>query len=900
MRTLLRALSIVIAVSALTACGGGGTGSGGGGGANEPAEGIKVNINPNETQVPANPGEVTPRRSSDFTTQVTVRVTRSDGSSVPDGTVVNMTVNPVSSGAISKLDDPETDENEFTTLFGQLDAETSGGDATFFFTSGSEPGEVTLRASADDPDTNRTITDTETIEVTEAPPDSERIQFQSTRTRLPANTAGVQPFIGSPYIAELQVSINRSDGTPVPNGEEVNFNVFPVELGAVSTLDDPETDDVNEFEVLLGAGFEEVNSGQIKLFFHAFDKPGTATVTVSYDDPDTGETIFNTFDIEIVESGSTLLPDSITFSGQDQPLYVQGSGGTTSIQFEMAVQDGAGEPVPDPEGRNNVKVELVDQGPDLGTTLSGTNFAGDAVSGRTIRLATTNGRATASLRAGSETGTQTIRVTADREDNNVQNGIDDPVSNLFDVAISDGQLFSLTLTSPDTGAIEVNGVDSGIVAEGDGETPPDGTYSLTVSALATDQRGNPVVPGKEIRFGLLDFPLNGFPSEGPGNFAISGEDGDPNEGGLRFRAPTGQFETAGGGVNIGDTLVLFAEEAPPGNASLEGSRNVDEVVNERLLRVTRKFGLNEGTGSSVDNGAEIPYAIGRARHGNIDNSARTNDKGVATVQLNYPVSQIGRTVALWAQGAGEINSEEEATTVGEVQRTSYPGLEPVVLTASPSTLPGNSTGDVLVCAEDALGSPLQGRTIVFSVGNSQGATVTVDDSTGSGSLDPTGADGCSVATVSSTGVTEGMDDIELDFSLGEASDTVLIVSSGSQVLQAIPSGFVGNGFKTVLLRYLDASGEPIENAQLDVTCEAEESSTLRVLDPPGVTDANGETTARISANVDNVDGGGGGTCTFSPAGGPPPEAIVIFTGVDLCDFSPQPAACEESDETVAE
>jgi hypothetical protein len=894
MRTLLRALSIIIAVSALTACGGGGTGSGGGGGANEPPEGLKVSINPNQTQLPANPGEVPPRRSSDFTTEVTVEVSRADGSAVPDGTIVNMTVNPVSSGAISKLDDPETEENEFTQLFGRLDAETTAGQATYFFTSGPEPGDVTLRASVDDPDTSRTSTGTQTIEVTEGPPASERIQFQATRTRLPANVANVQPFIGSPYISEIQVSINRADGTPVPNGEQVNFNVFPVELGALSTLDDPETQDVNEFVQLVGAGFEEVNSGQIKLFFHSFDKPGTATVTVSYDDPETGETIFNTLDIEIVEAGSTLLPESLTFNGQNQPLYVQGSGGDTSIQFEIIVEDGAGEPVPDPQERGNVQVELVDQGPSLGAKLTGTSFAGNPVSGGTIRLATTNGRTTASLVSGSKTGTQTVKVTADREDNNVQNGIGDPVSNLFDVAISDGQLFSLTLTSPDTGAIAVNGVESTTVVDGD--TSPNGSYSLTVSALATDQGGNPVVPGQQIQFGLVDFPLNGFPSGGPGTFAISGADGDPDEGGERFVAPTGQFRNAGGGVHVGDTLVLFAEEAPPGNARLEGSRKVNEILSNTVLRVTQSFDLNEGSGSSTDNGPEIPYAIGRAKHGNIDNSARTNDKGVASVQLNYPVSQLGRSVALWAQGAGGLDSRDEATTVGEAVRTSYPGLAPVVLIASPDRLPGNTTSDVLVCVEDALGSPLLGKEIGFTVANNQGATISVDGSEGSGTVSPaTGADGCATATVTSSGVAEGMETIELEFFLGEASDIVEILPPDSTVLQAIPSGFTGNGIKEVLLRLLDAGGNPIPDVQIVAECESGEDASATVIEGPGTTDENGETTAKISADVDTVGGGASTTCTFRTASGPPPEVEVFFRGRDLCEgASPQPPECEEA------
>lgn len=888
---------MIFALAALTACGGGGgSGGGGGGGANEPPKAISLNVTANKTQLPANPGNITARPGSQFTTQVTVRVTRSDGSAVQNGTSVTLGVNPVASGSISVPDDPATEENELAQRFQSVSAPTSGGDATFFFTSGEQVGTATLRASAADPNTNRTQTDTLDIQVQPTPDASERIRFQATRTELPANVAGVSPFIGSPYISEIQVSVDAADGTPLANGETVNFNVFPVERGALSTLDDPETEDVNEFLVLLGAGFEEINSGQIKLFFHAFDKPGTVTITASYDDPDTGETIFNTFDIEVVESGSTLLPDSITFDRESQPLYTQGSGGDTSIEFEVVVQDGAGEPVPDPQGRNNVEVELLNQGPGLGASLSGTNFAGNPVSGNRIRLATTNGRATASLRSGNKTGTQTIQVTADREDNNVNNGIDDPVSNSFDVSISDGQLFSLTLTNPRVNAIEINRVNPETVVEGEAQIPPDpdGTYSLTVSALATDKGGNPVVPGTNVGFGILDAPLVGFPDAGPGSFAISGGDGNPVEGRTRFESPTGAFLTAGGnGVELGDTLVLFGEDVP-GNEDLEGSRQVGQVVDNTVLRVTQAFNLNDGTGSSVDNGPVIPYAIGRGAHGNITQSAVTDDKGVATVQLNYPVSQLGRSVIIWAQGSGGLDTQGEPKTVGEVALAAYPGVAPGVLTASPSQVPANTAADVVVCLFDAVSSPIQGVPIAFTVTNPQGAEVTVDGQSGSGIVEPaTGSNGCAVATIESSGVAEPFENIVVVFSASGLSDTVEIVPPGGTILQAQPNAFVGNGPKTITLRYINAGGEPIPGVQIGVTCSSGEGGSASVTKQPGVTDENGETEAVVVANVDGVGGGGSAQCTFFPAGGPPPEAVVTFTGVDLCDFSPQPAECSE-------
>ncbi len=190
-------------------------------------------------------------------------------------------------------------------------------------------------------------------------------------------------------------------------------------------------------------------------------------------------------------------------------------------------------------------------------------------------------------------------------------------------------------------------------------------------------------------------------------------------------------------------------------------------------------------------------------------------------------------------------------------------------------------------------TPLQGRAIGFTVGNSQGATISVDGGEGSGTVSPTtGSDGCTTATVVSSGVSEPMDNIEVEFFLGEASDTVEILPPGSSVLQAIPSGFFGNGFKEVLLRYLDAGGNPISDVQIQVECESGDSGSATVIQQPGVTNDSGETTAVIRAIVDNTEGGGSATCTFFPVGGPPPEAVVTFTGADLCSFSPTPEGCE--------
>ena len=151
-----------------------------------------------------------------------------------------------------------------------------------------------------------------------------------------------------------------------------------------------------------------------------------------------------------------------------------------------------------------------------------------------------------------------MQATADRGDNNVDNGISSPVSSTGTVTVSDGKLDSLTLTFNgfDANSILVNGVSGAVSTDDPGIPPdPDATYSLTVTVTATDRFGGPVLPGTQIRFGAIDSPL-----DADGFFAISGTKGDPEEGGMHFSALDGHFLTAGGGAGPGDTLLVIGKQ----------------------------------------------------------------------------------------------------------------------------------------------------------------------------------------------------------------------------------------------------------------------------------------------------------------------------------------------------
>ncbi|MCB1608557.1 MAG: hypothetical protein KDI71_16435, partial [Xanthomonadales bacterium] len=701
-----------------------------------------------------------------------VRITRANQTPVAEGTVVSLRVDNVFVAAISRLDDPDTPEiNEFTTLFGQVTAETSGGLATFFVHSLNQVGTATITASATDPEVpSRTISTSATIQVVPGPEPFERIAIDATRQTLPANIFGVQPFLGSPFISEVTVTRRRLNGDLIQSGT-IGVSVNPVGSGGFSTLDDPTTPTIDEFTNILGSGPVDVLAGKATLFFHAFS-PGSTVMTITDTDPDTGATLTSQITF-VVSSTAPALPASLSFLTPAPPLYIPESGGNATYAMQIFVADGAGGAVPDPETAgtavNNVQIEILQDGAAGGETIATVGANGLPQDGRISSTRTFAGIASAVFRAGTRQGTLAIRVTADRADNNVDNGIADPVITQQSLTVSDGRLFSLQITVPNTNALRINRVSGEVTTDGTVPPDPDGTYSLTVSAIGTDRQGNPVLPGTPITFGLVDAPIAGFPATGEGSFVISGLDGDPQEAGRGFTAPTGQFATAGGGAGPGDTLLVFGEESV-GNRDLESARTVERVNSNTSLTTTTNFNRNDDTGQTVNNGPVLPYLIGRATIGNISSSAATDELGVASTTLNYPTNALGHVAAIWARGTGDtVNGNVDLVTDAEL--IVYPGAADATLVVSPSTIPANTTSQVTICVFDATSAPLQGFPIAFQFNNPP-ATATVDGQSINGVVaTPTGTSGCTSATVTTGGIATATVTRTITFAAGGASGT---------------------------------------------------------------------------------------------------------------------------------
>lgn len=722
-----------------------------------------------------------------------------------------------------------------------------------------------------------------------SPAPSSTITLSATSTTLPVNVSGYLPTqYGNPTQATVTMTWRNPDGSLV-SGHDIHVSISPPNVAALSCFVDTTCTNGDQlFGSIVVAGI----NGQATVFVNAGSTAGTANFTVSGVDPVTLRTVSASLTFTVT-SGVGPAPATVTLVATPTSVYLPGSGGSNTSSITATVRDGAGQLIPDPvsgnSGVDNIQFQII--GNAGNATLSSGSGTGTTVTSHTV-----HGVATVSFQAGDQTpqGPVQIRATVDRADNNVSNGIQDPVSFTTSIIVSDGKLFSLVITSPTTNAIQVNPVSSNVTSTGGTTIPPnpDGTYSLTVSAIGTDRQGNPVIAGTSIQFGVVDGPMAGFPGQGPGAFLIRGNDGDPQEGGTLFTAPTGHFRTAGGGAGPGDTLLVFGKLVP-GNRDLESARQIQTVNSDTSLNVTYPFNPNDDTGTSVNYGPVLPYVIGRAEEGNIGASGITDAHGVAHTTLNYPVSRLGKGAFIWAQGAsGVVAATGRPRLVADISGGGFPGVAPGQLVVNQTPLPGNTTVNVQVCLYDNLGAPIQGAAIGFGFTNLGLGTGSIDGTPNSGVFaNPTGAGGCTSGVFTTSGLAGsagGTGGPVVTFTDGPSTPALIvpITASGNLILQASPSSLGGSG-GSVTLVLTDANGHPVPSAQISGTCTAGAGIGSTI----APTDANGRTTASITANLNAYGATNTATCTFTTglAGGP--TATVNLTGTDLCAADPTNSLC---------
>ncbi|MEE4638026.1 MAG: hypothetical protein V2J42_04745 [Wenzhouxiangella sp.] len=892
----LKAGLTVIAAMAIVACGGGSSGS------FDAGRDARLTVSPQQESVEANPSDLAPNPDASFTVQIDVRLVLANGNMAADGTAITLSSSSAARGVLSTLAAPADTGASVTTT-------TTGGVARFWFTSGRDTGSVTLTASTQNPSGVGSLSASAQIEVVPATDQGGRLIIEGSST-MPANSVGVPIFLGSPYINELTVRYTGPDGNAgnVLDGQ-VAVAIAPVSNGAFSTLDDPETDE-NEFEILVGSGPVNMTAGVTTLFIHSFDRPGSVTVSVTAQDAVTEERFSEEFVIDIEDGAADFLPAELSLNASPGPIYITGTDAESTKQFTLNILDSGGNPVPNPQAEgvsfNNVRLQLAAPA-GSGARLTGTG-AGGPSSGTDISVRSVNGIVQFSLSAGSEVGPHQVTALVDRADNNVDNDIQDSLSTQTTVNVGDGQLFALRLVSPILNAIRVNPTTTLIETSFEPTIDPitgafippnpDGTYSLTVTAVATDRAGNPPLPGQLVQFGKIDAPVS---STIPRFFVFSGSQGDPEEGGTLFSVvnpgenfgddPTRPDEA----VEPGDSLALFGKLVP-GNREHEAARIVSSVVDNRTVTVNAPFNRNDGIGRIVDDGPVIPWVIGRSLVGTVDSSFELDARGRGSIRLTYPINALGDPVVLWAQGE---RVESTATkTVADVNAVAFPGVAPLLLSATPSVVPGNATVPVRLCVTDGLRAPINGSFVRGAITEGT-ATGTLDGNpmpTLTEEATGTNGSGCLITELTTTGLLPDGDSATVTFSIGGAQAEVEVAPPGSALLIVTPSQVTDNvsgGFTRQLeLRLLNAGGEPIAGVGLVGSCDGGDG-TLEISQAPGVTGSDGRTTASVfismaacGETIADDSFPRVGQCEFTTDTGTP---IGLFTavGIDLRTTQPQ-------------
>lgn len=525
------------------------------------------------------------------------------------------------------------------------------------------------------------------------------ITLSATSQNMPVQSNGyVYPDQSGLYNSRLIATVRDNQGNPVPSGT-VTFTVqggqtsvgslFESDFKTTVTVTNPDGTTSTHPAAFWGLPVD-VSGSMAQCIFQAGTKTGTATVVATYTDSN-GKSAQAVLPIQVSAANNTGLPSSFVAQVNGLPIYVNGQNKNTQAVINAYLYDPSNQPVGS-TGANNVQASIV------GSTLGGAYLIGSGgQSGSTVVTQSqgSSGLAALTLVSGSQSGTLNIALTADGADNNVDNGIQQPVTKTVTVAISDGRIASLSFGGPYIKAI-VNNPSS--VSLSTGDKLDQGTYSRVISVTANDALGNPV-PNALISFGLIDSPVSNFPTgSGTVGFSIAGVQGNPVEGGNRFDENDG-VNLVQAGVTNNDRLVLLPN--PQGN---ERELNVSRIISSIVPGLTNAVNVTQDfpypTVNGFVNGYNIPWVIGRPQFGNITAQATTDSNGVATVLMTYPVSRVEQPAILTASADNGVSSAFGA---------SYAGVAGGTLTSSITSVPSGSsptTTQIVMCAKDKNSVPL--------------------------------------------------------------------------------------------------------------------------------------------------------------------------------------------------
>ena len=287
------------------------------------------------------------------------------------------------------------------------------------------------------------------------------ITLRADKAQLPINIADTLPGLGAyrPYTTTLYVEA-RKGNLPIPGGEDIfACNVAGgLDSGALYYLDgkaehETEVDDGNGGTVKVPSAYRNItlgsNAGGNSFHFHAGDQAGNARITCTVQDPLDKQQ--RSASVEISVGGATGKPASVRLAAQVNDILgtkFNANGILNQMAIQAFVMDDANQPTGSTSG-SNVQVRIL-SGTDAAV---GARLVAGSQSGSVLQLPSIGGVALFSLLSGTETGTIFLEMTADRADNNVSNGISDPMVGILPIQVMAARTIAPTIDNKDLGTV---------------------------------------------------------------------------------------------------------------------------------------------------------------------------------------------------------------------------------------------------------------------------------------------------------------------------------------------------------------------------------------------------------------------------------------------------------------
>lgn len=278
-----------------------------------------------------------------------------------------------------------------------------------------------------------------------------QITLRADKTVLPVNVAGVSPGQGvySPYTTILYVQATVS-GQPIPGGKDIfECNVAGgLNSGSLYYLDgnpdhEIQVDDGHGGKISLPGAYRSItlgsNAGGNSFHFHAGNEVGTSRISCAVRDPRDNQ--LKSAGVDIVVGGPTGKVASLEAVAAYKSLGSQGNLNNipTASAIQVQLRDDSNQPV-SAAGKANLQVSIVSGAGSAGATLLTAQQRTSVA-----WVSSVNGIGTFSLSSGLNEGVILLEIKADRFDNDVTNGFQDPVTSYLAVPVSNGVVTAPTI-----------------------------------------------------------------------------------------------------------------------------------------------------------------------------------------------------------------------------------------------------------------------------------------------------------------------------------------------------------------------------------------------------------------------------------------------------------------------